>query len=71
MSRKVKKGFIIAGCVIGILALAFFVTSFVLAGVHEQSVVAEWQSWGNAIKNFFVGTKTENVENTAKMFLKK
>lgn len=69
---KVKKGFIITAIVIGVIALAFFITSFALAGTHGQSVVAEWQSWGTAIKEFFTGTaeNVEQVEETAKILIK-
>lgn len=69
---KVKKGFLIAGIVLAVLFIAFFATSFALAGTHGQSVVAEWQSWGTAIKEFFTGTaeSVEQVEETAKMLIK-
>ena len=51
---KTQKGWLAAGIVFLLLVVAFFVTSFVLAGQHGQSVVTEWQSWGEAIKNAFV-----------------
>lgn len=63
---KTQKGWLAAGIVFLLLIVAFFVTSFVLAGQHGQSVVTEWQSWGEAIKNAFVPAKEiaeETVEN--------
>ena len=51
---KTQKGWLTVGIVFLLLVVAFFVTSFVLAGQHGQSVVTEWQSWGEAIKNAFV-----------------
>ena len=54
---KAQKGWLIAGLVLLLIVIGFFVTSFVLAGQHEQSVVAEWQSWGDTIKNAFVSAQ--------------
>lgn len=54
MSKK-KKSVIIAGSVLAFVIVGFFVTSFVLAGVHGHgaNLVAEWQSWGAFFKDLF------------------
>lgn len=52
---KKKKRAIIGGSILAFVIVGFFVTSFVLAGVHGHgsNLVAEWQSWGSFFKGLF------------------
>ncbi len=51
--------------------VAFFVISLILASVHGQDVVTEWQSWFGIIKDAVetIPPVDDPVIETAKMFV--
>lgn len=49
MERK-KHGWLIFGVVTLAIVVAFFVTSVVLADIHDVSLVTEWQTWFGIVK---------------------
>lgn len=50
MSKKAKIAIVSILCFILVAAAAFVITSLVMASVHNQSVVAEWESWFGVAK---------------------
>lgn len=61
MSRYHSKGKTIFWSIVGfviIVALAFIITSLIMASVHGQSLVTEWQSWFGIVKDA-AGSGTE------------
>lgn len=38
-------------CVLLTVVLSFFVASIVLAHIHDNTIVTEWQSWFGIVKN--------------------
>lgn len=54
--------------------VAFFVVSLILASVHGQDIVTEWQTWFGVIKDTVDNVvetipSVEDVVETAKMFV--
>lgn len=49
-NSKTKNAIVSILCFILVAVVAFVITSLVMASVHNQSVVAEWQSWFGAAK---------------------
>lgn len=50
MSKKAKIAIVSILCFILVAAVAFMITSLALASTHDQSLVAEWQSWFDVAK---------------------
>lgn len=50
MNKKAKIAIVSILCFILVAAVAFMITSLALASAHNQSLVAEWQSWFGAAK---------------------
>lgn len=68
-----KKAMIACGSVLFVI-VAFLVVSLILASVHGQDIVTEWQTWFGVIKDTadnIVETipPVEDVVETAKMFV--
>lgn len=49
-NSKTKIAVVSIICFILVAAVAFMITSLALASAHNQSLVAEWQSWFGAAK---------------------
>lgn len=49
-NSKTKIAIVSILCFILVAAVAFMITSLALASAHNQSLVAEWQSWFDAAK---------------------
>lgn len=45
----------------------FFLTTYLVAQGHEQTMVEEWQSWGTAIADFFKNIGKKAVEESEKI----
>ena len=50
MNKKAKIAIVSILCFILVAAVAFLITSLVMASVHNQSVVTEWESWFGVAK---------------------
>lgn len=58
-----KKFWLITLLVVILLVFAFFITSFVLAQVHDVNMIEEWQSWATSIENW-LGSMNQTEETT-------
>ena len=57
-----KKGFIWLSAILFVIC-AFMVVSIILASIHNQPIVTEWQSWFNIVE------KAPEVEESVKALL--
>ncbi len=67
---KAKMGWIIFAIFMLVAVVAFFVTSVVLADIHEVSLVTEWQTWFGIVKKA-VDNPPNEVVKTAKIVILK
>lgn len=63
-TNKAAVAFTSIVCFIIFVALAFIVTSLVMASVNDRSLVDEWKSWGTAIEEAIDDTDEETKEPT-------
>lgn len=61
-TNKAAVAFTSIVCFIIFVALAFIVTSLVMASVNDRSLVDEWKSWGTAIEEAIDDTDEDNSE---------
>ncbi len=61
-NKKRKKGWIIFGCIMCVLVVAFFATWIGLTLAHDTTMIAEIQSWGETIKSWFTAGEAVKEE---------
>lgn len=70
MSRKGKTAIISILCFLLIVAVGFMITSLSMASAHGQTLIEEWQSWFNVVKDTIETLPTEDTSAVIKMPLR-
>lgn len=70
MSRKGKTAIISILCFLLIVAVVFMITSLSMASAHSQTLIEEWQSWFNVVKDTIETLPTEDTSAVIKMPLR-
>lgn len=70
MSRKGKTAIISILCFLLIVAVVFMITSLSMASAHGQTLIEEWQSWFNVVKDTIETLPTEDTSAVIKMPLR-
>lgn len=66
-----KKFWLIFSIVLVVLVAGFFITSLVLANIHDVSMIEEWQSWATSIQNWLDSMKQTEKTTTALISMRK